>query len=98
MDLQKEIEAFEKAFAQTEFYSNKADLYSLLADIDEPFDFFRKNGYGDYSIGEAQAAWSAWQAAKEHEANKPGQEIVTHERLQEMITLAVKTAMEQSHD
>ena len=64
MDLQKEREAFEKAFAQTEFYRNKADLYSLLADIDEPFDFFRKNGFGDYSIGEAQAAWSAWQAAK----------------------------------
>lgn len=63
--IQKEREAFEKAFAQTEFYRNKADLYSLLADIDdEPFDFFRKNGFGDYSIGEAQAAWSAWQAAK----------------------------------
>ena len=65
MDLQKEREAFEKAFAQTEFYRNKAGLYSLLADIDdESFDFFRKNGCGDYSIGEAQAAWSAWQAAK----------------------------------
>ena len=65
MDIKKEREAFEKAFAQTEFYRNKADLYSLLADIDdETFDFFRKNGFGDYSIGEAQAAWSAWQAAK----------------------------------
>lgn len=65
MNLQKEREAFEKAFAQTEFYRNKADLYSLLADIDdETFDFFRKNGFGDYSIGEAQAAWSAWQATK----------------------------------
>ena len=66
MDLQKEREAFEKAFAQTEFYRNKADLYSLLADIDdESFDFFRKNGFGEYSIGEAQAAWKAWQAAKD---------------------------------
>ena len=65
MDLQKEREAFEKAFAQTEFYRNKADLYSLLADIDdESFDFFRMNGFGEYSIGEAQAAWSAWHAAK----------------------------------
>lgn len=67
MDIEKESnrEAFEKAFAQTEFYRNKADLYSLLADIDdETFDFFRKNGFGDYSIGEAQAAWSAWQAAE----------------------------------
>ena len=65
MDIEREREAFEKAFAQTEFYRNKADLYSLLADIDdETFDFFRKNGFGDYSIGEAQAAWSAWQAAK----------------------------------
>lgn len=63
--IQKEREAFEKTFAQTEFYRNKADLYSLLADIDdEPLDFFRKNGFGEYSIGEAQAAWSAWQAAK----------------------------------
>ena len=65
MDLLKEREAFEKAFAQTEFYRNKADLYSLLADIDDKsFDFFRKSGFGDYSIGEAQAAWSAWQASK----------------------------------
>ena len=71
MDLQKEREAFEKAFAQTAFYRNKADLYSLLADIDdESFDFFRKNGFGEYSIGEAQAAWKAWQAAKAHEAEK----------------------------
>ena len=71
MDIEREREAFEKAFAQTEFYRNKADLYSLLADIDdETFDFFRKNGFGDYSIGEAQAAWSAWQAAKAHEAEK----------------------------
>ena len=63
--MNREREAFEKEFAQTEFYRNKADLYSLLADInDEPLDFFRKNGFGEYSIGEAQAAWSAWQAAK----------------------------------
>ena len=65
MNIEKEREAFEKAFAQTEFYRNKADLYNLLADIDdESFDFFRKNGCGDYSIGEAQATWSAWQAVK----------------------------------
>ena len=92
--IQKEREAFEKAFAQTEFYRNKADLYSLLADIDdETFDFFRKNGFGDYSIGEAQAAWSAWQAAKAQAV--PGQICVTRERLQELIEIGVKAALEE---
>ena len=76
MDLLKEREAFEKAFAQTEFYRNKADLYSLLADIDdESFDFFRKNGFGEYSIGEAQAAWSAWQAAKAQAVLEKDQQV-----------------------
>ena len=85
MDIKKEREAFEKAFAQTEFYRNKADLYSLLADIDdETFDFFRKNGFGDYSIGEAQAAWSAWQAAKA-QAVPDGYKVVPKEPTQEIL-------------
>ena len=98
MEIEKESnrEAFEKAFAQTEFYRNKADLYSLLADIDdETFDFFRKNGFGDYSIGEAQAAWSAWQAAKA-QAIPDGFVVVSQKDLLE-LTIAINAVDLATH-
>lgn len=51
-----------------------------------------------YSFGDSlkiNVSWEAWQAAKEHEANKLGQETLTHERLQELITIGVKAALDE---
>ena len=52
----------------------------------------------ELQVDEFNELWDAfragWQAAKEHEANKPGQEILTHERLQELIAIGVKAALE----
>ena len=38
---------------------------------------------------------AGWQAAKEHEANKLGQETLTHDRLQELIAIGVKAALDE---
>lgn len=50
-------------------------------------------------VDEFNELWDAfrdgWQAAKEHEANKLGQEILTHERLQELIAIGVKAALDE---
>ena len=40
-----------------------------------------------------QTSWEAWQAAKA-QADAPGQITVTHERLQELIAIGVKAALE----
>ena len=49
----------------------------------------------DITSYEENIMFDAWQAAKEHEANKPGQEILTHERLQELIAIGVKAALDE---
>lgn len=47
-----------------------------------------------YLNSKTQEAWEAWQAAKEHESNKSGQITVTHERMQELIAIGVKSSLE----
>ena len=54
-----------------------------------------ENGRTTYFLGqESTVAWEAWQAAKEHESNKSGQITVTHERMQELIAIGVKSSLE----
>lgn len=48
----------------------------------------------DITSYEENIMFDAWHAAKEHEANKLGQEILTHERFQELIAIGVKAALE----
>lgn len=79
MDIQREREAFEKWFATR--YPNIQKTIDLHNDHESIV--FRNN----------QA--EAWQAAKEHEANKLGQITVTHERLQELIAIGVKAALDE---
>ena len=83
MDIEKEREEFDVYFK-----GKYPELYK---------DVFDKDG-DDRAIIGYSFAWSAWQAAKEHEANKLGQEILTHERLQELIAIGVKAALEQIND
>ena len=47
-----------------------------------------------YLNSKTQEACEAWQAAKEHESNKSGQITVTHERMQELIAIGVKSSLE----
>lgn len=49
----------------------------------------------DITSYEENIMFDAWQAAKEHEANKLGQEILTHYRLQELIAIGVKAALDE---
>lgn len=83
MDLQKERELFDQYFKE-----KHPELYK---------DVFNEDG-DDRAIIGYSFAWKAWQAAKEHEANKLGQEILTHERLQELIAIGVEAALEQIND
>ena len=55
-----------------------------------------KNPIGEVYLSlNCNNAWKAWQAAKEHEANKLGQETLTHYRLQELIAIGVKAALDE---
>lgn len=83
MDIDKEREAFDAYFK---------DKYPELHK-----DVFKEDG-DDRAIIGYSFAWSAWQAAKEHEVNKLGQETLTHYRLQELIAIGVKAAPEQTNE
>ena len=89
MDIEKDSnrEAFEAYMAEK--YKNLMDRRKCL------------NNGGGYMAWDMNVAWQVWQAAKEHEANKLGQETLTHYRLQELIAIGVKAALEereQSHE
>ena len=59
------------------------------------FKSLNENGRTTYFLGqESKVAWESWQAAKEHESNKSGQITVTHERMQELIAIGVKSSLE----
>lgn len=90
MDIEKERDEFE-AWVDSEFndhnwYLDSKDHYKLHQYREE---------LDDYWQFEETLLWSAWQAAKEHEANKLGQETLTHERFQELIAIAVKAALDE---
>ena len=90
MDIQKEREAFEKHI-QTVAHQHRSPKAMF---------FTVNDGHGNiiYADSVIQDQWITWQAAKEHEANKPGQITVTHERFQELIAIGVKAALEQIND
>ncbi|HHW53416.1 MAG TPA: hypothetical protein GXX13_09625 [Acinetobacter towneri] len=89
MDMQKEREVFEE-WVDSEF--NDHNWYLESKDHRNLHQY--REELNDYWQYEETLLWSAWQAAKQHEANKLGQITVTHERLQELITIAVKTVLE----
>lgn len=89
MDINKEREAFLKWHYQAYLLENpEIDMQNAQY----IYDYAHKNALCAY-LRESQ--FTVWQAAKEHEANKPGQEIVTHDRLQELIAIGVKAALDE---
>ena len=88
MDVEKEREAFQKFCEENFDFEHHEQTY-----FDEQTQCY-ENDIGE-DTESINMAWSAWQAAKEHEANKPGQEIVTHERLKELIAIGVKAALDE---
>lgn len=78
MDLQKEREAFEA------WFESRYDAHFMQFALDLDL----------YVDKHTQTCWESWQAAKEHESNKSGQITVTHERMQELIAIGVKSALE----
>ena len=78
MDLQKEREAFEA------WFESRYDAHFMQFALDLDL----------YVDKHTQTCWEAWQAAKEHESNKSGQITVTHERMQELIAIGVKSVLE----
>lgn len=58
------------------------------------FKSLNKNGRTTYFLGqESKVAWEAWQVAKA-QADAPGHITLSHERLQELIAIGVKSALE----
>ena len=86
MDIQKEKEAFEAWFRKE--YDNTVIDDSEFSEI---LDEYESNYY---LVDELNQSWKAWHAAKEHESNKSGQITVTHERMQELIAIGVKSSLE----
>ena len=84
--LQKEREAFE-AWYRKEYDNTVIDD----SEFSEILDEYESNYYW---VDELNQSWKAWQAAKEHESNKSGQITVTHERMQELIAIGVKSSLE----
>ena len=58
--------------------------------IDQLTEFHIETGLYEYA--RMQTAWQSWQAAKAQAV--PGQICVTYERLQELIEIGVKAALE----
>ena len=84
--LQKEREAFE-AWYRKEYDNTVIDD----SEFSEILDEYESNYYW---VDELNQSWKAWQAAKEHESNKSGQITVTHECMQELIAIGVKSSLE----
>ncbi len=91
MDINKEREAFEHAFSKTGFYKG---MLEALKNPDCPFTSVFEMRGGEYRSTYVALSFEIWKAAKAHEANKQGQEILTHERLQELIAIGVKAALD----
>lgn len=85
MDLQKEREAFEAVIS----------IHHCIYNADLNYYFSGSKFIGNKAEIEVNAGWKAWQAAKEHEANKLGQETLTYYRLQELIAIGVKAALDE---
>lgn len=85
MDIEKEREAFEAV----------TSIHHCIYNADLNYYFSGSKFVGNKAEIEVNAGWKAWQAAKEHEANKLGQETLTHYRLQELIAIGVKAALDE---
>lgn len=94
MDTKKQREAFEESNNVNPDWSFKFN--------EELQQYIALDSEMELQVDEFNEHWdtfrAGWRAAKEHEANKLGQEIVTHERLQELIAIGVKAALEQAND
>ena len=86
MEIQKEREAFEA------WYRKEYD--NTVIDDSEFSEILGEYESNYYWVDELNQSWKAWQAAKEHESNKYGQITVTHERMQELIAIGVKSSLE----
>ena len=97
MDIQKEKIAHEK-----HLLSQGVDFKYLpnikYNELENVYELIEWNEEYSEALNEINSSWCTWQAAKEHEANKPGQETLTHDRLQELIVIGVKAALEQIND
>ena len=93
MDIQKEKIAHEKHLLSqgVDFKYLPNIQYSELENVYELIEWDEE--YSE-ALNEINSSWCTWQAAKEHEANKPGQITVTHERMQELIAIGVKSSLE----
>ena len=80
MDIQKEREAFEKEMLNSRYVAGNISAF-----------WDKKTQDYDIAITELRMAWHAWQAAK---ADTDDQITVSYERLQELIAIGVKAALE----
>ena len=93
MDLQKEREAFE-ALPQIKAILQGGNVYFSTLSM----NYSSKNTNLEHCVYYINGAWYAWQAAK---ADTDDQITVSYERLQELIAIGVKAALEaqeQSHE
>mgnify|MGYP000161223214 FL=1 len=97
MDLQKEREAFEESFKiKWEIGHYILKMVKFIEDSQDyaPVNAVKQMSDEYYWVLALNTGWWAWQAAKEHESNKSGQITVTHERMQELIAIGVKSSLE----
>ena len=88
MDINKEREAFLKWHYQAYLLENpEIDMQNAQY----IYDYAHKNAL---SAQLRESQFTVWQAAKA-QADAPGQITVTHERLQELIAIGVKAALEE---
>ena len=97
MDIQKEKIAHEKHLLSqgVDFKYLPNIQYNELENVYELIEWDEE--YSE-ALNEINSSWCTWQAAKEHEVNKLGQETLTHYRLQELIAIGVKAAPEQTNE
>ena len=84
MDIEKEREVFEAWYCRNHTGLKQSDLAK----------FRTLSGYSFSDSLKINISWEAWQAAKA-QADAPCHITVTHERFQELITIAVKTLLDE---
>ena len=89
MDLQKENDKY-----LVSLVTNSSATQDEINDLNfnDETGLFESNRLADWFINQINFGWRVWQAAK---ADAPGQITVTHERLQELIAIGVKAALDE---